>query len=328
MRRREFITLLGGAAAAWPVAARAQQASVPVIGVLYGVSAAEWANRMDAFRRGLAETGFVDGRNVSIEYRWAEGHLDQMGWMAAGLIARRPAAILIGGDTTSVRALLTATQTIPVVFTTAADPVADGLVASLSRPGGNATGVTNFGSELGAKKLEFLHQIVPNAKKIAVLVNENNKVVSEDDIRTALATSPRLGLEIIAVNGGTESEIDAAFMTASEQDAGAVFIGAGAFFVSRRDQIAALSVRYKLPTISAQGELTQSGALLSYGADDLDMYRQAGVYVGRVLKGEKPGDLPVVQPTKFKLVINLKTAKALGLTVPPTLLALADEVIE
>jgi putative tryptophan/tyrosine transport system substrate-binding protein len=325
--RRTFVAGLG-AAAAWPLASRAQQAGLPVIGVLYGVSAAAWADRMDAVRRGLAETGFVDGRNVSIDYRWAEGHLDQMGWLAAGLIARRPAVILIGGDTASVRSLLSATQTIPVVFTTGANPVEDGLVASLSHPGGNATGVTVVGAELGAKRLALLHEVVPAARKIAVLVNENNKVSSEDDIRTAQATSPGLGLEMIVVNGGTESEFESAFMTAAQQGAGAVFIGTDAVLFSRGEQIAALSLRYKLPTISSQRGNTRSGQLLSYGTNDLNMYRQAGVYVGRILKGEKPGDLPVVQPTKFELVINLKTAKALGLTVPPSVLAFADEVIE
>jgi putative ABC transport system substrate-binding protein len=328
MRRRDFVTLLGGAVAPWPLAAWAQQAALPVVGVLYGVSAAAWANRMDAFRRSLVETGFVDGRNVSIEYRWAEGHLDQMGWLAAELIARRPAVILVGGDTSSTRRLLTAAQTIPVVFTTGADPVEAGLVASLGRPGGNATGVTNFASELGAKKLELLHEILPNARKIAVLVNENNKLISEGDVRSAQAASSRLGLEMIAVNGGTEGEVETAFMTAAQQGAAAVFIGSDAVLGSRRDQIAALALRYKLPTISSQRESAQSGQLLSYGTNDLDMYRQAGVYVGRILKGEKPSDLPVVQPTKFDLVINLKTAKAIGLTIPESFLLRADELIE
>jgi putative ABC transport system substrate-binding protein len=326
MRRRDFITLLG-AAAAWPIASRAQQA-IPVIGVLYGVSAAVQASRMDALRRGLAEIGFVDGRNVNIAYRWAEGHLDRMGWMAADLIAQRVAVILIGGDTASVRELITVAHTIPVVFTTGADPVEAGLVSSLSRPGGNATGVTVFGTELGAKKLELLHEIVPDARKIAVLVNENNKVSFEGDIRIAQATLPRLGLEMIVLNGGTEREVETAFMTAAQRRAGAIYIGADAVLSSRADQINALSLRYKLPTISSTRENVRAGQLISYGTDEFEMYRQAGVYVARILKGEKPGDLPVVQPTKFELAINLKTARALGLAIPPALLAIADEVIE
>jgi ABC-type uncharacterized transport system substrate-binding protein len=327
VRRREFITLLGGAAAAWPLGARAQQA-LPVVGVLYGVSAAEWADRMDAFRRGLNETGFVEGRNVAIEYRWADGQLDRMPWMAADLIGRRVAVILMGGNTAAVRSMLSATQTIPIVFTTGADPVEAGLVANLQRPGGNATGLTAVGSELGPKKLELLHEAVPTVKKIAILVNQNNRVTSEADIRGAQTAAIRLGLEVIVVNGGTETGIETAFATAVQQQAGAVYVGSDAVLTSRREQIAALALRHKLPTMSGNREAVRAGQLIGYGANDLDMYRQAGVYVGRILKGEKPGDLPVMQPTKFDLVINLKTAKALGLTVPPTLLARADEVIE
>jgi putative ABC transport system substrate-binding protein len=327
MNRRDFITLLTGTAAAWPLAARAQQA-IPAIGVLYGVSATVQASRMGAFRRGLAEIGFVDGRNVSIAYRWAEGHLDRMGWMAADLIAQRVAVILIGGDTASVRELISVAHAIPVVFTTGANPVEAGLVSSLSRPAGNATGVTVIATELGAKKLELLHEIVPDAREIGVLVNENNKVTFEGDIRIAQATLPRLGLEMIVLNGGTEREVETAFMTAAQQGVGAIYIGADAVLSSRADQIAALSLRYKLPTVSSERDNAQSGHLLSYGTNELDMYRQAGVYVGRILKGEKAGDLPVVQPTKFELAINLKTAKALGLAIPPALLAIADEVIE
>jgi putative ABC transport system substrate-binding protein len=329
IRRREFIFTLGGAAAAWTLAARAQQ-TMPVIGVLYGTSAAAWADRMVAFRRGLGETGFVEGRNVTIEYRWADGQLDRMPWMAADLISRRVAVILIGGNTSAVRDLLATTQTIPIVFTTGADPVAAGLVTSLNRPGGNATGATVVSAELGPKKLELLHEVVPAARKIAVLVNPNNRLVTEADTRMAQVASARLGLEVTIVNGGHENELETAFASAVHQGAGAVYLGADAVFSTRHKLIAALALRHRLPTIASNREAVRVGQLISYGAtgDDDNMYRQTGVYVGRILKGEKPGDLPVVQPTKFDLVINLTTAKALGLTVPAQLLARADEVIE
>ena len=327
LQRREFITLLGGAAA-WPLAARAQQAAMPVIGVLYGVSAAEWADHMVAFRRGLGETGFVEGRNVVIEYRWADGQYDRMPWMAADLIGRRVAVILMGGNTDSVRAMLAATQTIPIVFTTGTDPVAAGLVASLNRPGGNATGVTVVAGELGPKRLELLHEVVPGIKKIAVFVNPTNRLISEADIHSAQAAAPRLGLEVIVVNVGTEKEIQRAFATAVQQGAGAVYVGGDLVLRSSREQIAALALRHKLPTMSTWREAVRAGQLISYGANELDMYRHAGLYVGRILKGEKPADLPVQAPTKYELVINLKTAKVLGLDVPPQLLARADEVIE
>jgi putative tryptophan/tyrosine transport system substrate-binding protein len=329
MKRREFITLLGGAAAASPLAARGQQPAMPVIGVLYGVSAAERADHMVAFRRGLGETGFVEGRNIVIEYRWADGQYDRMPWMAADLIGRRVAVILMGGNTDGVRTMLAATQTIPIVFTTGVDPVAAGLVASLNRPGGNATGVTALAGELAPKKLELLHEVVPGVKKIAVLVNPNNRLVSEADTRSAQAAGPRLGLEVIVVGAGNEKEIETAFATAVQQGAGAVYVAGDLSLSSWREQIAALALRHKLPTMSSGREAVRAGQLISYGAtSELEMYRQAGVYVGRILKGEKPGDLPVVQPTKFDLVINLRTAKALGIEVPPTLLARADEVIE
>ena len=328
MRRRDFIALLASAAMTLPVAARAQEVTKPVIGVLYGVSAEEWTGRMAAFRGGLGETGFVDGLNVVIEYRWAGGQLDRMGWMAADLIGRRAAIILIGGNAAGVQAMLAATQTIPIVFTTGLDPVEAGLVASLTRPGRNATGVTTFWSELGAKKLALLHEVVPGAKKIAMLVNENNRVTLEADTRTAQMASTRLGAEVVAVNGGSENEIATAFASAAQQGIGAVFVGTDTVVFSQHEQIAALALQYKLPTMSSSREHVRSGQLMSYGTDDLDMYRQAGVYVGRILKGEKPGDLPVVQPTKFEFAINLKTAKALGLIIPQSVLAIADEVIE
>jgi putative ABC transport system substrate-binding protein len=328
MRRREFITLLGGAAAACPVAARAQQPALPVIGTLYPVSAAEWAGNMAGFRRGLSETGFVEGRNVAIESRWADGHFDRLPAMAADLISRKVAVILVGANTVGVRATMAATQTIPIVFTTGADPVATGLVASLSRPGGNATGFTVLSNELLPKKLDLLHEMIPTATKVALLVNPNNPVSSQADIQVMQPAARRLGLEIFVVNAGSESEIDLAFATAVQRRAAVLLEGSDAFVGSRPEQIAALGLRHALPTVSSFREAAAAGQLMSYGLNLSDMYRQAGVYVGRILKGEKPADLPVMQPTKFEFVINLETAKALGLTVPSSLLAIADEVIE
>jgi putative tryptophan/tyrosine transport system substrate-binding protein len=327
VRRREFITLLGGTAT-WPLTARAQQIAMPVIGSLYGVSAAEWAEPMTGFRRGLSESGFVEGRNVAIEYRWADGQFDRMPAMAADLVSRKVAVILVGGNLDGVRAAIAATQTIPIVFTTASNPVATGLVASLNRPGANATGVTVIAAELGPKRLELLHEVLPTAKKIALLVNPKVPRVLQDDIQDAQAAAGGLGLEIIVVKGGSEDEIETAFATATQQRASALQVGDDAFLDSRRAQIAALGLRYALPTIALTRRAVAAGSLMSYGSNQMDVYRQAGIYVGRILKGEKPADLPVLQPTKFELVINLKTAKALGLTVPAMLLARADEVIE
>jgi putative ABC transport system substrate-binding protein len=276
----------------------------------------------------LGEAGFVEGRNVAIEYRWADGQLDRMPWMAADLIGRRVAVILIGGNTNAVRELLAATQTIPVVFTTGTDPVAARLVASLNRPGGNATGATSGAAELGPKRLELLHEVVPDAKKIALFVNPNNRVVAEADIQSARSAEMRLGLQVIVVNCGTEKEIEAAFATAVQQGAAALYVGSDAVLGSWGKRIATLALRHKLPAMSSFSVGVRAGQLISYGApSDFDMYRHAGVYVGRILKGEKPGDLPVMQPIKFDLILNMKTAKALGLEIPPSLLARADEVI-
>jgi putative ABC transport system substrate-binding protein len=328
MRRRDFITLLGGSAAAWPMAARAQQPTMPVVGTLYGVSAADWAGYIAGFRRGLSETGFVEGRNVVIDYRWAEGEYDRLPAMAADLIGRKVAVLLTGGSDVATRAAITATQTIPIVFTTASDPVAVGHVASLNRPGGNATGVTLVSTELGPKRLELLHEMTPIASKIALLVNPNNPVMSQVEIQSAQTAARRLGVEIIVVNAGTENEIESAFATAVEHWAAAFNVATDAYLTSRREQISALALRHALPTITGPRESVVAGQLMSYGPNLADMYRQAGIYVGRILKGEKPADMPVQQPTKFEFVINLKTAKALGLIVPPMLLARADEVIE
>ena len=328
MRRREFITLLGGAAATWPLTARAQPPAMPLVGVVYGVSAAEWADPIASWRRGLSETGFIEGRNVAVEYRWAEGRLERMPLMAADLIARRVSVLLIGGNTGAVRTVVAAAQSTPIVFTTGVDPVEAGIVSSLNRPGGNVTGVTTIGSELGPKRLELLHEVVPGAKKIALLVNQNNPLTADVNVPSTQAAATRLGQEMIIVNGGAESEIETAFATAVQRGAGALYVDPDAVLVSRRQQIAAAALRHKLPTIGTGPETGRAGLLMSYGPDQTEMYRQAGVYIGRILKGEKAGDLPVVQPTKFTLVVNLKTAKALGLTIPESFLLRADEVIE
>jgi putative ABC transport system substrate-binding protein len=312
----------------WLQEARAQQPVMPVIGSLYGVSAAEWAIPMAGFRRGLSEWGFDEGRNVVIDYRWAEGQFDRMPAMAADLVSRKVAVILVGGNLDGVRAAIAATQNIPIVFTTAANPVTTGLVASLNRPGRNATGVTVFAGELRPKRLELLHELLPTAKKIALLVNPNVPVVMRDDIERARTAARRLGLEIIIVNGGNENEIERAFATAAHEQACALQVGDDAFLDGRREKIATLGLRHTLPTMSLTREAVAAGSLVSYGSNRADVYRQAGIYVGRILKGEKPADLPVLQPTKFELVVNLKTAKALGIDVPSTLLARADEVIE
>jgi len=281
---------------------------------------------MDGFRRGLAEVGFADGRNVTIDYRWADGSIERMRESAADLIRRKVAVILAGGSNTGVRDVVAATKTIPIVFTSAVDPVATGLVASLNRPGGNATGVTFIGSELVGKQLELLRELVPNATRVAALANQNNPVMAQDVIRNAQTAARRLGLDIIVIHASTESEIDAAFTHAVEQQASALFAD-DAYFTSRRDQIAALGLRHRLPTFGVPQNVT-AGMLMGYGANIPDSYRQAGAYVGRILKGEKPADLPVQQPTKFSLVINRKTAKALGIDVPLVLQQRADEVIE
>jgi ABC-type uncharacterized transport system substrate-binding protein len=327
MRRREFITVLGGAAS-WPLAARAQQPTMPVIGWLYGVSAADWTDYTDGFRRGLNETGFVERRNVIVEYRWTDGQVERLPAMAADLVRRKVAVIVTGGGNKSVQTMMAATQTIPIVFTTGADPVAAGVVASLNRPGSNVTGVTLIQIELEPKRLELLRELVPAATKIALVADRNDPLGTQARSQATQAAARRLGLEIIILQCGTENEVEQAIAAAVEQRATALYVGAGAFIVSRREQIAALALRHALPTMSGTREAVVAGQLISYGPNQVDVYRQAGLYVGRILKGEKPADLPVMQPTRFELAINLKTAKALGLDVPTTLLARADEVIE
>jgi putative ABC transport system substrate-binding protein len=327
MRRRDFITLLGGAAAAWPVGARAQQ-PLPVVGTLYGVSAAAWAGNMAEFRRGLAEIGFEEGRSVVIESRWADDHFERMPAMAADLISRKVAVILVGAGTEGVRATMAATRTIPIVFTTATDPVAAGYVASMNRPGGSVTGLTNMTVEIAAKRLNLLHEVLPKAGRIALLLNRNNPVVSQGEFQATQSAARGLGLEIIVLNISSDEDLEPAFANAVERTAAALITGSDAIFNGMAPQIAALALRHRLPMAGGIPNVKQTGVLMGYGPRTTDMYRQAGIYVGRILKGEKPGDLPVMQPTRFELVINLKTAKALGLAVPPTLLAIADEVIE
>jgi putative ABC transport system substrate-binding protein len=325
LKRREFITLLGGAAATWPFAACAQQ---PVIGVLHGVSATQWTDRMDGFHRGLAEVGFAAGRNVAVEYRWAEGQFDRLPAMAAELVSSKVAVICAGAGDVAIRTAMAATKSIPIVFTTASDPVRAGFVLSLSRPGGNATGATFMGVELVAKRVELLHETIPVATRIALLVNPNNPGLMQDNIELSKVAVQRLGLEMVVVEAGSESEIESAVVTAVQQQANALSIGNDAYLSSRSRQIAFFALRHALPTMSESRDGVANGLLMSYGPNQAETFRQAGLYVGRILKGEKPADLPVIQPTNFELFINLRTAKALGLNIPNTLIGRADEVIE
>jgi putative ABC transport system substrate-binding protein len=324
--RREFITLLGGAAA-WPLAARAQQPAVPLVGWLNSETPSGYAPMVAAFRQGLSEAGFVEGRNVTIEYRWAQGHNDRLPALAAELV-RRPVAVLAAAGTPSALAAKAATTTIPIVFSTAADPVGEGLVVSLSRPGGNTTGVTNLGAELVQKEMEMLHQMVPTATVIAALVNPTNPALAEPATKDVQAAARTLGLQAHVIQASSERDIDTAFATLVRLRAGALLVCPDAFLLSRRDQIAALALRHAKPAIYFQREFAAAGGLMSYGPSVPDGYRQIGIYAGRILKGERPGDLPVQQSTKLDLVINLTTAKALGLDVPFYLQQLADEVIE
>ena len=325
--RRQFITLLGGAAAAWPIAARAQQPKPPVVGFVSGASREMAAERPVMFRKGLGTSGFVDGENVTVEYHWLDGRYDQLPSLMADLVRRRVAVIATAGTAEIALAAKAATATIPIVFSVGADPVKLGLVASLARPGGNATGINGLLQEVNGKRLALLHELAPKAVRIAVLVNPGNATSAEATLREVREAAPALGLQIEVFNASTGREIEAAFPQIRAQ-ADALFVGADAFFDTRRVQFATLIARHAIPTVQSGHEEVEAGGLMSYGADIVDTYRQVGDYAGRILKGARPADLPVEQSTKFELAINLQTARALGITVPPSLLAGADEVIE
>jgi putative ABC transport system substrate-binding protein len=328
MRRRNFLAMFSGAVLASPVPVRAQQTVVPIIGVLHGVAAAQWTDRMIGFARGLAESGFVDGRNTTIEYRWAEGQFDRLPAMAADLVGRGVTVICAGASDVAIRAAMEATTTIPIVFTTASDPVRAGFVASFNRPGGNVTGATFMGVELVAKRVELLRDTLSGATRIALLVNPNNPGLMQDNIDLSRAAVQRLGLEMVIVKAGSEGDIESAVVSAAQQQAQALSIGNDAYLTSRSGQIAGSALRHALPTMSESRNGVASGLLMSYGPNQAETFRQAGLYVGRILKNEKPADLPVIQPTLIELFINLNTAKALGIEIPPQALARANEVIE
>jgi ABC-type uncharacterized transport system substrate-binding protein len=325
MHRRDFITLACGVTATWPLAARAQQPVLPVIGFLRSTPAKPFAQIVAAFRQGLKETGFVEGHNVVIEQRWADNQLDQLPGLAADLVRRQPAVIV--GNAPAVEAARSAATTIPIVFVIGGDPVAQGLVTSLNRPGGNLTGLTFFGNRLGAKRVEMLHELIPGTSVIATLVDPNfTEAVVE--LREVQEASRTIGQKIMPVNASNEREIDAAFASIAQAGAGALVVMGSPFFTSKSQMLVALSARYAIPAIYDLRDYVAVGGLISYSASFTDAYRQAGVYAGRILNGAKPADLPVLQPTAFELAINLKTAKALGLTFPPSFRLRADEVIE
>jgi putative ABC transport system substrate-binding protein len=323
MRRREFIAGLGSAAA-WPVATRAQQGAMPVIGFVHSGS----GSNLDPFRKGLSETGYVEGQNVTVEYHWLEGHFDRLPALMADLVRRRVAVIATPFSTAGAIAAKAATTTIPIVFAIGEDPVKLGLVAGFARPGGNATGTSNFSQEVSAKRLELLHELVPKAVRVAVLVNPANAAVTELTLRKVQEAARVIGLQIHVLNATTIGEIDEAFASLAHNRADALFVATDAFLNSHAVQIANLAARDRIPTAYSGRQTVAAGGLMRYGADNVDMFRQVGAYTGQILKGAKPADLPVMQPTKFEFVINLKTAKALGLTIPETLLATADEVIQ
>jgi ABC-type uncharacterized transport system substrate-binding protein len=326
MRRREFISLLGGATA-WPLAASAQQPALPVIGFINPASPVELAQRVAAFCNGLAELGFVDGRTVIIEYRWAQGRYDELPALASDLVTLRVAAIAATGGIASVRAARSVTTTIPIVFTSGSDPVGAGLVTSLNRPGGNVTGAGLMSTELVAKRMELMHELMPNGKFIAFLANTRNPS-SQFEVDEAASAARVLGLQIHVERVDGESDFERAFASIVQQRADAVIVATDPFFESVRGKLVGLAARHAIPTIYALREYTADGGLISYGASITDVYRQAGLYVGRIVKGEKPGDLPVIQASKFEFVVNIKTAKALRLEIPPSILLRADELIE
>jgi putative ABC transport system substrate-binding protein len=327
MKRREFITLLGGTAAAWPLAARAQQPRMPVIGFLSSSSPDGFAIRLRAFRQGLKDLGYVEGQTVTVEYRWAESQNARIPALAAELV-RRQVAVIVSGGTLSVVAVKAATATIPVVFEVAVDPVASGIVAGLNRPGGNATGVTNLNIEVGPKRLEVLHELLPSVTVIAALVNPTNSVLAEPYVRGLQAAARGFGIQLHILNASTEQEFDGVFAKLAQLRAGGLVIMPDQFFSAQIEQLATLTVRHSIPAIYQYHAFVNAGGLLSYGGSQTDNYRLVGNYAGRILKGEKPADLPVIQSTKVELIINLKTAKALGIAVPLSLLGRADEIIE
>jgi ABC-type uncharacterized transport system substrate-binding protein len=328
MRRRDFIKLIGGAATAWPLAARAQQPALPVVGFLSHGSAESDSEHAQAFRKGLNEAGFTDGRNVAIEYRWANLQVDRLPGLAADLVRRQAAVIAATGTSAVALAAKGAAPTTPIVFNVGIDPVKAGLVAALNKPGGHITGITSVNTQLGSKLVGLMHELVPNATRFALLVYRDDPASAMDMITSAQEAAAALGLQIEIVYASTGGDIETALAGVVQKQAGALIIAPGNLFIQRRVQIATLAVRDGVPAIYVNRAYPAAGGLMSYGSDYTDTFRQAGVYCGRILNGEKPADLPVLQQTKFNLVINLSTAKALRLQIPPTLLALADEVIE
>jgi putative ABC transport system substrate-binding protein len=328
MRRRDFITLLGGSAAAWPLTARAQQSQMPVIGYLTGWSPGDAPEYLNYFRRGLAETGYTEGRNVAFEYRFAEGHFERLQELAADLVRRQVSVIVIPNTTASAVAAKAATQTIPIVFSIGANPVEIGLVQSLNHPGGNITGLTALQTAVTAKRLELLHELMPGVTKIAFLVNPANRALAESDTREAQDTARALGVGLMVLNASDQSQIEEAFAILARERAGALMTNSESLFMIHSDRLAALTARHRVPALYAYRENAVAGGLMSYGANFLDAALELGHYAGRVLKGEKPSDLPVQQAAKIEFTINMKTAKALGIDVPLPLLGRADEVIE
>jgi putative ABC transport system substrate-binding protein len=326
MRRRDFVRAIVGSAAAWPLAARAQQSAKPVVGFINFTSAQTYSRQLAAFLKGLGEAGYVDGRNVTIEYRWAEGQIDRLPAMVADLVHRQVA--VIAATTTPAAIAAKAVTTIPIVFETASDPVRLGLVASLNRPGGNATGVTQTNVEIAPKRLQLLHELVPTAEVIGLLVNPANSTLAETTTKGMEAAARTLGLELRVLNASNENDFDGVFAKLMQLRAGALVIGPDPFFTSRSDQLAALALRHRVPAAYEVRDFALAGGLLSYGGAITESYRLAGNYTGRILKGEKPADLPVQQVAKVEMIINLKTAKTLGLSVPNTLAGRADELIE